>query len=61
MTPSWNPVDLLVNPNGFTLAAVGLVAAVIVLIALIVWLRTRPRMGRTIKRGSGRGYRPYRG
>ena len=61
VTPSWNPVDLLVNPNGFTLAAVGLVAAVIVLIALIVWLRTRPRMGRTIKRGSGRGYRPYRG
>ena len=58
---SWNPVDLLMNPNRYTLAVVGLVAVIAAAVALLIWRRKRPRLGRTIKRGTGRGYRPYRG
>ena len=53
-TENWGFMD-------YTLAVVALLAAIAAALALLIWRRKRPRLGRTIKRGTGRGYRPYRG
>lgn len=58
---SWNPVELLKNPNRFTIIVCLLVVVLIAVVILVVHKLTHRRMGRTIRRGSGRGYRPYRG
>lgn len=58
---SWNPVELLKNPNRFTIIVCLLAVVLIAVVILVVHKLTHRRMGRTIRRGSGRGYRPYRG
>ena len=55
--PSWNPVQLLKNPNRITLAALTGVLAVLL---LAVRLIRRAAGGGGRRRGRGR-YRPYRG
>ena len=55
--PSWNPVQLLKNPNRITLAALTGVLAVLLLAVRLV---RRAAAGGGRRRGRGR-YRPYRG
>ena len=55
--PSWNPVQLLKNPNRITLAAL---AGVLAVLLLAVRLIRRAAGGGGRRRGRGR-YRPYRG
>ena len=58
---SWNPIELLKNPNRFTVIATILILVVLAVAALLVRLIFFRKYKRTIRRGSGRGYRPYRG
>lgn len=58
---SWNPIELLKNPNRFTVIATILILVVLAVVALLVRLIFFRKYKRTIRRGSGRGYRPYRG
>lgn len=58
---SWNPVELLKHPNRFTVIAAVVVLVLILIVVLVLRLVFHRRYGGTIKRGNGRGYRPYRG
>ena len=52
-TPSWNPVDLLKNPNWITLTVLALAVLLLAVVVLVV--------RRLTGRGGGRSYRSYRG
>ena len=56
---SWNPVEMLRNPNRFTFIALGVLLALILIVVLVVSLVVR-RITRR-KGGHTRGYQGYRG
>lgn len=58
---SWNPIQLLRHPNRFSVILVLLILAIIAVVAVVLRLTVFSRYKRTIRRGGGRGYRPYRG
>ena len=60
VSASWNPVELLRNPNRFTLIAVA-AGLVILAAAVLLALRLTGRLGRRRRGGQTRGYRGYRG
>lgn len=60
---SWNPIELLKNPNWITLVVVAIVLLLIALIVFIVYrIATRgKRKARKASRRASRGYRNYKG
>lgn len=58
---SWNPVDLLKNPNWITLLAATLVIVVILVLILVIRAVVRRKSRRRYGRGNSYGTRTYRG
>lgn len=58
---SWNPVELLKHANRFTFIVLAVILLLVLIIVAVIRLVFFKKYKRTIKRGSGRGYRPYRG
>ncbi len=57
---SWNPVELLKNPNRITLAALGIVLVLVALIIFIVY-RVLTRKRRKVRKSGLKNYKKYRG
>lgn len=61
--PSWNPIALLRNPNGITLAVLLAAVLLVGLVIFLIWFFTRGNRRRRygVRRSGGGSYRPYRG